>query len=465
MKENKFLISYIPLTIICILLIITPFPYGSVENFYKSLINLLSFAILFIIFVLYFKSYYQLLNLDKVSIYLILLLFLLLIFQLTPIPNFFLKIIAPNNFEIWNDNKYIINYLGYKYNNEYFTISLYPFETWKQILNIVSYFVFGYSIAIFCNSRSKIKLLVVIVLAVSALEALFGIYQYIKLNESASGTYISRTHYAGFLEITIFLLLGYAFSIIGKNNNDNNKFSKFKKISISDTLFKQGLYIFIISLLIIALFLSGSRMGIISFFLTLLLFIFLIRNYFLKQKAQLVVLIFLIFILLGFILTIGIFPVIERFSDSFKDANSKITVWKDCVRIILDYPLFGTGLATFKYIYPKYQSFFGVKTFHFAHNDYIQLIVETGIISSSIVFILLYRFLKNSIYKITNFNSNRDLFLIYIKIGAFCGVISILIHSLADFNLHIPANALYFSLLIGLLSTELKTETADIKQI
>lgn len=55
-------------------------------------------------------------------------------------------------------------------------------------------------------------------------------------------------------------------------------------------------------------------------------------------------------------------------------------IWKDTLKVIKDYPVTGTGMGTFSYIFPKYRSFRADdKNLKYAHSDYLQLVSETGI--------------------------------------------------------------------------------------
>ena len=132
--------------------------------------------------------------------------------------------------------------------------------------------------------------------------------------------------------------------------------------------------------------------------------------------------------------------------------NQRILVWKDCIHIIKDFPLFGSGLGTFKYIYPLYKENLKIAfDYHYAHNDYIHLLVETGLLGFFCLMTGLIILFKDA-RKFLKYNiKTRDSYGYFITLGALSGIVSILIHSLADFNLHIPSNALYFTTMIGII--------------
>jgi len=140
--------------------------------------------------------------------------------------------------------------------------------------------------------------------------------------------------------------------------------------------------------------------------------------------------------------------------ERFRNINSsqRILVWKDCIHIIKDFPLFGSGLGTFKYIYPLYKENLKIAVdYHYAHNDYIHLLVETGFIGFSCLMTGLIILFKDAMKFLKYNTQTRNSYGYFITLGALTGIVSILVHSLADFNLHIPSNALYFTTMIGII--------------
>jgi len=303
----------------------------------------------------------------------------------------------------------------------------------------------------FCNNRNRITYIIYVVFLISFSESLIGIYQSIYLGELSTGTYINRNHFAGFIELTVFLLIGYSLAQRNYELDKHDNKSYFKDLLSSDRIFKQITLILVISFVAIALFTSQSRMAIFSFLATAVLMYLLIRRYSRESPAERIIIAFGIFMTLCYVFFISFYPIIRRFVETIGEAPGRTHIWKDSLRIVYDFPIFGTGLDTFRYIYPKYKTLEIASRINFAHNDYIQLLVETGIIGFVLILIPLYILIRVSLQKISFYISNKDYFAAYIRLGALCGIFSILIHSLVDFNLHIPANAIYFSLLIGII--------------
>jgi O-antigen ligase len=116
--------------------------------------------------------------------------------------------------------------------------------------------------------------------------------------------------------------------------------------------------------------------------------------------------------------------------------------------MVRDRPVLGWGLGTFLIAYPQYRSFSTDLVVNQAHNDYVQVLVETGILG----FACVAWFIVN-LYRISlrNWRAHSRVATVSV-LGALVGCTGILIHSLSDFNLHIPANAAMFFVLCGIAS-------------
>jgi putative inorganic carbon (hco3(-)) transporter len=123
---------------------------------------------------------------------------------------------------------------------------------------------------------------------------------------------------------------------------------------------------------------------------------------------------------------------------------------KDSLRMFSHRPVLGWGLGTFPTIYPRYRSFYTNLFINEAHNDYAQLLVETGLLG----FVLMLWFLV-CLYQYGLPTSRRWQFKWdgAASLAALLGCTGILLHSFVDFNLQIPANAALFYVLCGLAAS------------
>ena len=145
--------------------------------------------------------------------------------------------------------------------------------------------------------------------------------------------------------------------------------------------------------------------------------------------------------------------------------NSRITVWGGIVKIIKDHPLLGTGPGTFAAVFTQYQPP-GLFSRYFAgHNDYLHFTSETGLaLVPAMVWMIIALFVKG--FKKLN---NPSRLVRGVTIGAMSGITAILIHSIFDFNLHIPANAILFTVLAAIVvsplpATDHRGQKSDVRK-
>jgi len=94
-----------------------------------------------------------------------------------------------------------------------------------------------------------------------------------------------------------------------------------------------------------------------------------------------------------------------------------------------------------------YKSTADQSLFIYAHNDYLQLLSETGLAGGFFIFLFFVQYFR-SLFKV--WMNRRDHYAVCIVFGAMASLFVMLVYSFLDFNLHIPANALLFSVITGL---------------
>jgi O-antigen ligase/tetratricopeptide (TPR) repeat protein len=122
-------------------------------------------------------------------------------------------------------------------------------------------------------------------------------------------------------------------------------------------------------------------------------------------------------------------------------------VWRDTLPMVRDFPLFGTGLGTFQDIFAHYKTPPWMdNSIGEAHNDYLELLVSTGIVG----FGLLAWFLVSVGLRL--YRGIRALPPDILPVGAAltAGMTAMAFQEFFDFNLQIPANAILLTLLMAL---------------
>jgi O-antigen ligase len=129
-------------------------------------------------------------------------------------------------------------------------------------------------------------------------------------------------------------------------------------------------------------------------------------------------------------------------ADDFATAGGRARVWQDSVRMASAFPGLGTGLGTFDVAYPLFRSPDVRLRYRHAHNDLIQAAVETGIVGLLFLGLLLTPLIRGIV---GGWTMSRGV----LGVGIAAALTALLLHSLIDFNLHIPANAATGAILAG----------------
>ncbi len=144
----------------------------------------------------------------------------------------------------------------------------------------------------------------------------------------------------------------------------------------------------------------------------------------------------------------------ERLASRFREDALSIRgeIWGATLRMIADHPVFGVGLGAFATMYPRYDPSNGLRRTAEAHNDYLQLVAETGVVGGLLggAFLLFVMGVVRRAFSWAGTSSRAEA---ATALGASVGILTSLIHSAVDFGLQITANALTF---LGLLAVLLR---------
>jgi O-antigen ligase len=197
------------------------------------------------------------------------------------------------------------------------------------------------------------------------------------------------------------------------------------------------------------IFLSGSRGGMLAIFVELGIFAAIL---FRQKKSVRIAISLTAFavVLVGLLVWLDGKELTSRVSSISTETRGEITggtrlsIDRDAVRMFRAKPVLGWGLGTFPVVYPRFRTFYTNFFVNEAHNDYAQLLAEMGLLGFGTLvwyMIILYRQVRRKLGKwSTDVNSA-------VTLACALGVIGILVHSLVDFNLQIPANAALFYVL------------------
>ena len=434
-----------------VILILIPFlalSFGGVQKWTTVTMELILFSLIALwgINSLSKKDSFQSSKRKDSFLYLLLLPFIFIpLAQIVPLSSELLKLISPGLFIIKesagiNDN---INFPGH--------ISVNPYETLSSLKLLISCFFSFILTAILFNKKERLKVAIYFLLALSFILSFFGVVQYFSWNGklfwfkpitvgAPFGPFVNHNHFASFINLTILPLLSLLLYQFRRG-------IRYNLLERRETLF----LIFSLSLTICALLLSGSRGGIVSFLagISFMIFILWKEGEYKKKAFILSLTLSIVSLLLVLVESESVFNTLSTLYSVSDDPSLlyRLKGWKASLDIIMDYPFLGTGLGTYRDIFLLYRPFDMERTFHYAHNEYIQLLVETGVVGFfmlSIPFFVLFIKL-NPIQAVDKDREKR-----YLQAGLYSAIFIMLIHNVVEFNMHIPSNAYLFSIICGL---------------
>lgn len=248
------------------------------------------------------------------------------------------------------------------------------------------------------------------------------------------GPYVNRNHFAGLIELIV--PTGLSIFVLRAEERD-----------------RMPLLTLLTLIPIGALFLSASRGGIVSVFVEVVLVMILA---FLRHggRDQLVASVIVLLLAGGLLAWLGVGPALDRFA-KYRTLEAtearRAELRRDTWRIFLEHPIVGTGLGTFESVFPRHETLYDGNVVEHAHDDYVEALAETGMIGGILCMTFLVLLFRQNWLRLVHANSSMAL---AFHIGGGVACCGMLVHSLVDFNLHIPSNALLF-LLQAVLATSL----------
>ena len=345
-----------------------------------------------------------------------------------------------------------------------FTISAAPYQTASQFLALVTYLTAFYLVLTVCADHRAKKRLVLALLTAAVFEAFYGLVQfltgwqqiffYVKkfYLEDATGTYINRNHFAGMLEMILPFATVFALQHLWRLRQRITAETAHARKLVSSAEFPILVFwIFIAAVLFAALVSSHSRMGILSAFVALISVLTLAGASTLSTGGRVAVGALFLLSTVGLAIWVGSEPAIARFetlnAQYTRPGQDRLSIWRDTLKLVRRHPILGSGFGSFATVYPSVQTAFLNNVVDHAHCDYLEVSAELGLPGGIVLFGAIFWILGRTFRRCKKGGEDYDK---AISLACLGSILAILLHSLTDFNLYIPANALLFVMILGL---------------
>ena len=374
----------------------------------------------------------------------------LMFFQMLPLPLSAIKHLSPAAYAVYRDAGSALNLqMGWR------TISLDPTATREEFRKVLTYATLFWMILNNLRQRRQLERIVAVIIGTGFFLAVFGIIQKYAWNGkiywvreltqggNPFGPYVNRNHFAGYMEVVIPLTIGYLLAQSPLRREPISLRGRFLLWTSAQTS-KSILLMFAAMFMAASLLLTGSRGGLVSFAGSMVFFAVMIRmKATSRRKGSRVVLALSALALIAAVWIGGnsAFLSVERLEKGIEEPSTeqRLVLWQDTLRIAKDFIRFGSGFNTFEEVYPMYKTLPVQAVFQYAHNDYLQLLAEGGIVPFGLAVWFLIAWFREVAAK---WWERHDPFAAHMTLGGMTAGFAMLIHGLTDFNLHIPANAL-----------------------
>lgn len=283
-------------------------------------------------------------------------------------------------------------------------------------------------------------------------------------DSSPFGPFVNRNHFAGYMEMLSPLPIAMIITRAGRRDS-------------------QLMYVFATTMMSLATVVSLSRGGMISL-VAEMIFIVIIgagrTNQRMSSSASMVLRPAALILLLIGSISAGIFwagpeRILNRItgqSTSGKTQRSETFfssrgwIWRETVSMIAANPILGVGLGAYETAYPIYSSDDGSSilgksvSVDRAHNDYLQIFSDCGVVGAALAvwfIVLIFRAVARG-------KRSRDPLRRALAIGGGTGIFGLLVHSLVDFNLQLPSNAVLFLLLLAAVTQAGARKSASMRE-
>ena len=332
-----------------------------------------------------------------------------------------------------------------------------------ELLQVGMYAIVYFATAFNLHHRRDRDVIVVVLMVVALGQSMYSLWQYAAKRDvvlwldrpdqyhgRGSGTYVCPNHLAGFLEIVLGMVL--ARIVIARSPTQ----------SIQRNVLVKFFEIYVALFVIAGLFSTLSRGGWIAAAGALLLFLLWAGRAHAVSSNVIAAGVLACLVAAG--VAISLPSVRHRLAEaitfrpdyrfdygplSVKDPTmeGRVAMWQATLKIVRDHPLLGTGPGTWLWAHLKYRDPRFQGRPEFAHGDVLHLASDYGAIGLVLVLVMFVCFFRVAMRLSAPINPlEQSAF----AVGAMTAVSAILLHSIVDFNMHIPANALLILTLMGL---------------
>ncbi len=321
------------------------------------------------------------------------------------------------------------------------TLSLFAPATWDATLLAAACAALAWSVADVTRSKRRMRPLLATFVLGGVLIAVFGIVQRlvdpdpqrmfwsVEIYEVGTpfGPYVNRNHFGG----AMLLFLGSSIGLLVDAASRRRR----------RMVVAAGAAAVLFTVVLLATTSRGAVLGAVA----LVLFVLALAKGSARRKLAMAC-VGLALVALAGVAAAGLFDELAgRLFHVYGRWRNRFLVQGDALGVFSQFPVVGTGAGTFAWVFHVFQGVDDVRHFNDAHSDWVQFLMETGLVGALYTLALATALARRLVRVAASDAPGR-----WAAIGTASGLFGIAVHGLVETNLHIPANALLAAAAVGL---------------
>ncbi len=437
------------------LLVVAPIPLGANRPWAWSILSLIAFLMITYYCLNYARGKVRQPEFSlsvKISTACLLLWIMYQVLLILPLPIQLVEWLSPERIGMLYSNSFEA------YNASASSLSFDRSLALNEIIKNIFYVCMFLFTLLLVNSKNRLRGLLITLVVAGVIQSAWGFTLALHeqggisngMESAIRGTFVNKNHFGGFMNMCIAAVIGLMIAVgvrekrrIHRDNVPHHWQSR---------LLDWRVYLmFYAGIMVVALLFSQSRGAWFSFFMmmltgALLLSILHIRivNFVKENKLPFIVLLIMVVIA-------GVDTMLNRVEDINQDIVLRQDIWNNSLAIFKDFWLTGVGGGNYKLIYPLYHDGLMEKAVYHAHNDYLELVTEQGVIGFGLIGMAILIAFKNAWnYMRKNHPIRKKAY----AIASVMAMTSMLVHAFLDFNFQITSNALLFFVFMGIATLQ-----------
>lgn len=271
------------------------------------------------------------------------------------------------------------------------------------------------------------------------------IYGFWELSQGGElfGPFVNSNHFAGWMVMGLPVTIGLFAAVVSRGMRGVKPSWRDRLVWFSSPEASRAVLLgFAILAMALSIVLTMSRSGMISLVVALLLATMAVVRRMPGTPRRMIVSGYLVGVAVVVAVWVGVDRIAAKFTaPEVQTLNGRFPAWADTLRVASDFWLTGTGLNTYGVSMLYYQTALPGTHLREAHNDYLQLAAEGGLLLGVPIVVAIVVFALAVRRRLRDDTGS----IWWVRMGAATGLVAIAVQSIAEFSLQMPGNAALFA--------------------